>query len=231
MKLHLVRLPLHRAELIRFAFAQGIRQEDETFGYSLHAWLCALFGKEAPKPFRFFERRSEVLAYANRDAETLLDYARSFAPPLAWSVLDLPGVASKPMPEGWRQGQRLRVEVLACPVSRKDDGEKDVYLRALDRLGSSTPPRGEVYASWFIRQWRGAVHLESVQLLGMMARARLLRRMGNGPSRLRIVERPQVLFGADAVIVDSQRFAELLARGIGRHRAFGFGMVLLSPPR
>jgi CRISPR system Cascade subunit CasE len=46
-----------------------------------------------------------------------------------------------------------------------------------------------------------------------------------------VVERPQALFGAEAVVVDGERFADLLARGIGRHRAFGFGMVLVAPPR
>ena len=29
---------------------------------------------------------------------------------------------------------------------------------------------------------------------------------------------------------DPQAFATLLARGVGRHRAFGYGMLLLSPP-
>jgi CRISPR system Cascade subunit CasE len=30
-------------------------------------------------------------------------------------------------------------------------------------------------------------------------------------------------------VVDAERFAMLLGRGIGRFRAFGFGMLLLSP--
>ena len=32
-------------------------------------------------------------------------------------------------------------------------------------------------------------------------------------------------------ITDTQRFADLLTRGIGRHRAYGYGMLLLSPPK
>ncbi|MFG1332515.1 type I-E CRISPR-associated protein Cas6/Cse3/CasE [Xanthobacter autotrophicus] len=42
--------------------------------------------------------------------------------------------------------------------------------------------------------------------------------------------------GHSAVLVgtltvrDAQAFAALLARGVGRHRAFGYGMLLLSPP-
>lgn len=229
--LHLLRIPVDPPRLLRFAFEHGIREEDETLGYTLHAWLAALFGELAPKPFRYFERRREVLAYARADHASLLDHAQTFASPLAWQALDADGVASKPMPERWRAGQRLRLEVLTCPVSRKDDEEKDVYLRALDRLGEAAPTRAEVYRQWFAAQWHDTVRLESVELMGMSARSFLLRRDRRNGSRLRRVERPQALFGAEAVVHDAEAFAERLARGIGRHRAFGFGMVLLSPPR
>jgi CRISPR system Cascade subunit CasE len=211
--------------------AHGITQEDETLGYTLHAWLTALFGAHAPKPFRYFERRQELLAYAKEDAATLIAHAQAFATPQAWAALDADGVASKPMPASWRAGQRLRVEVLACPVSRQGDDEKDVYLRALDRSGQDTPARGEVYQAWFARQSASALQFERVELLGMTSRVRLLRRARNGTNRLRVVERPEALFAAEAVIADPERFQVLLARGIGRHRAFGFGMILLSPPR
>ena len=65
----------------------------------------------------------------------------------------------------------------------------------------------------------------------MSAQSRLLRPARNGKKQLKVVQRPQALFAAEAIVQDSQRFATLLARGIGRHRAFGFGMVLISPPR
>lgn len=229
--LHLIRIPVDAPRLLRFAAEHGIAQEDETLGYTLHAWFAALFGAAAPKPFRYFERRHEVLGYTMHPATELLERAQAFAPPLAWAALDLDGVASKPMPASWRQGQRLHLKVLVCPVSRKDGEEKDVYLRALDRMGEAAPPRAEVYRDWFLRQWEGAAQLQGVRLLGMGARSRLLRRDHSSDRRLRTVERPQALFAAEAVIADPARFAERLARGIGRHRAFGFGMVLLAPPR
>lgn len=229
--LYLLRIPVDPPRLLRFAAAHGITQEDETLGYTLHAWLAALLGTHAPKPFRYFKRRQEILAYATEDAETLIAYAQAFAKPEAWAALGADGVAGKPMPTAWRAGQRLRLEVLACPTSRVGDEEKDVYLRALDRLGDKAPARGEVYQAWFARQWGAAVQLADVELLGMRARVRLLRRARNGTNRLRIVERPEALFAADAVITDPERFQTLLARGIGRHRAFGYGMVLLAPPR
>lgn len=229
--LHLLRIPIDAPRLLRFASAHGIKQEDETLGYTLHAWFASLFGVKAPKPFRYIERRREVLGYSTTDAATLLAHSRAFAQPQAWAALDAEGVLSKAMPDTWQIGQRLRLEVLTCPVSRQGDEEKDIYLRALDRLGDEAPPRADVYRSWFVQQWSGAIQIDQLELLAMSARSRLLRRARNGINRLRIVERPQALFVADAVIVNTNRFSGLLSRGVGRHRAFGFGMVLLSPPR
>lgn len=229
--LYLLRIPVHVPRLLRFAADHGITYEDETLGYTLHSWLTAVFGPLAPKPFRYFERRHEVLGYTAADAATLLAHAQAFATPQAWAALDTDGVASKPMPHTWRTGQRLRLEVLTCPVSRQGEEEKDLYLRALDRLGDAAPPRAEVYRAWFMRQWEGAAQLDHTELLGLTARSRLVRRARNGGNRLRIVERPQALFSAEATIIDVGQFCALLARGIGRHRAFGFGMILLGPPR
>jgi len=94
--LHLLRIPIDAPRLLRFATEHGIKQEDETLGYTLHAWFAALFRDQAPKPFRYIERRSEVLAYASTDAATLLAQAQAFASPQAWAALDPEGVASKP---------------------------------------------------------------------------------------------------------------------------------------
>lgn len=229
--LHLVRIPIDAPRLLRFATDHGIRQEDETLGYTLHAWFAALFGELAPKPFRYFERAGEVLGYARVDATALISQAQSFASPLAWQALDPDRMASKPMPLRWRPGQRLRLEVLTCPISRKNGDEKDVYLRAIDRLGEAALSRSTVYRQWFAAQWAQVARLEVIELLGLSARRRLLRRDRRDGNRLRSIERPQALFAAEAVVLDGEAFAARLARGIGRHRAFGFGMVLLAPPR
>lgn len=229
--LHLIRLPLHLPRLLRFAFEHGIRQEDETLGYTLHAWLAALFGEAAPKPFRYFEARQEVLAYAREEASQLLARAEERGQLAALAALDASQVGSKPLLETWKAGQRLHIEVLTCPVSRRDDEEKDVFLRAVENLGEAAPPRAEVYRQWFLRQWKGVVTFESLHLLGMSARVRQLRRARNGSNRLKIVERPQAIFSGNVILREPERFAAFLSRGIGRHRAFGFGMVLLAPPQ
>jgi CRISPR system Cascade subunit CasE len=215
---------------MRFARdAYGLDGEDEGFGYALHVWLAAMFGVHAPKPFRFFDNDGELLGYTEADAEALLDHARAFAPPHAFAALAPEHLATKAMPAYWRDGQRLRIDVLACPVSRKDGNEKDVYLRALDRLGDQAPRRSEVYVEWFRRQWGDVVEFDDLELIGF-SRGQLLRRpMVNGHRKSRSIERPQASFRAIVRIADGEAFGTTLARGIGRHRAFGFGMVLLRP--
>ena len=230
--LHLIRIPVRAPKLLRFAREKGILQPDDTFGYTLHAWLSDLFGEEAPKPFRYFEQRQEVLGYATLSDRALREKAQREATPLAWKALDAEGLASKPMPSEWRPGLVLHAEVLVCPVSRVDDEEKDIFLRALDRLGSATPPRAKVYSQWFTQQWGNTVRVHYVQLQGLQARVRHLRRnRKGGGNRLQAVERPQALFTATIEVLDGEAFGRLLARGIGRHRAFGFGMILLGRAR
>lgn len=230
-ELHLVRIVLHPAKLAEFAHRQGLLSDrDDGQGYLLHALLSALFGSRAPKPFRWDESSSQLLGYCACSAVELKDHAQAFAQPQDWAVLVPESVESKPMPAAWRVGQRLQADVLACPVSRRDDGEKDVFLRAIERLGDDAPGRTEVYVQWFHRQWGEAVALEHTELLGH-SRVRLLRRGrrdGIG-RRARVIERPQALFRTVLSIQDAGAFSALLHRGIGRHRAFGYGMVLLKP--
>jgi CRISPR system Cascade subunit CasE len=231
INLHLVRMVLDAPRLMRFAGAQGLlRLDDDGHGYVLHAWLAAVFGPNGPKPFRWNESRNELLGYSVQPAVALEEFASAFAAPQDWAVLEQESLASKPMPTSWRVGQRLQLEVLACPVTRRDDGEKDVFLRAVDRLGDDVQPRADVYAEWFRRQCGASITFEHLELAGH-SRVRMVRRgwTPDGHRAARTVERPQALFRGVAVIENGLMFGTLLARGIGRHRAFGFGMVLLKP--
>jgi len=47
----------------------------------------------------------------------------------------------------------------------------------------------------------------------------------------RLVGGPDVVLAGQLRVTDPQAFAQLLAKGVGRHRAFGFGLLLLRPTR
>jgi hypothetical protein len=69
-------------------------------------------------------------------------------------------------------------------------------------------------------------HLDSFRL------TRVLRKAGSGDNGKRKTTNhagPDAVFKGQLQVGDATAFNRLLARGVGRHRAFGFGMLLLRP--
>lgn len=235
---HMIELQPDQKALIRFAQNQGFNKtRDEDMGYAAHAWLTALFGELAPKPFRLIQNGKgtlHLLGYSTSTRDVLAEAARTFAVPSALAVCELEDkFHAKPMPASWPAGRRLGFEVLLCPVTRRDQMEKDVFLRRCDALGEGqdAPAREEVYRNWLREQMDGAATVEdsrmsSFRLVSLLRRGRGRAGADRPAPRL---NHPQALFSGILRVTDGAAFQGLLVRGIGRHRAFGFGMVLLRP--
>jgi CRISPR system Cascade subunit CasE len=252
--LHMVQLHFDQRTLMRSASKQGLPKSSEDLGYLLHGQLAAVFGDLAPKPF--VARHSygaarprdgvEVLGYTHADEAALREQVDLFAEP-ADAEGALRSLAVKTLPTEWQAGRRLGFEVRVCPVVRKSkasshrtaDGklverqagkEVDAFLAACDQAGENEKVgRAEVYRDWLVQRLEGAAELESFDI-ARLRRQRLFRRKQGGKREARLLERPDALFRGVLTVDDGPAFARLLARGIGRHRAFGFGMLLLRPP-
>lgn len=222
--------------LIRFAETQGInRREDEDLGYVTHAWLNALFGEHAPKPFRLLQDRHNrkaprLLGFTQSSGAELAEHARAFASALAMQVCRLDReIPAKAMPNEWRAGRLLGFELLACPITRRGANEDDVYRRhrrACDVNGTTPNTRADLYRDWLIRQFGNSCRLEEYRLEAFRTQRMLRKSNARTPNAFLA---PRALFAGNLEIIDDQAFAALLARGVGRHRAFGFGMLLLRP--
>lgn len=240
--MYMIDLPLDSAALIRFAWRQGhpggCSRTDEDYGYAAHAWLAAALGAHTPRPFRLIETLGglRLLGYSAADIATLIQHARNFALPDALAVCDWSAAAGKEMPTRWTAGRRLGFEVRICPVIR-GERERDVYLVEVDqaRTGCREPAsRADIYAGWLQAQLQlgGAAQpvAETANLIGFR-RVRTMRQSRAGKdARHQGVERPDALMTGELLVGNPDAFAKLLARGIGRHRAFGFGMLMLRPP-
>ncbi|BBL76214.1 type I-E CRISPR-associated protein Cas6/Cse3/CasE [Methylomagnum ishizawai] len=235
-RLYMLNLDLDTEALIRFAQDQGLNHgHDEDLGYAAHAWLAACFGELAPKPFRLLNHHGphlRLLAYSEHDSQTLLD--RAAAAPEARKALHPTGPVHAALAGNWRVGDRLDFELLACPVTRRDQSEKDVYLRRLENPPQGQPPpeRGAVYRDWLAAQLAGAADLESFRLEGFHLVRILRRTQATATAKTRTapaITRPRALCRGGLRIADPELFQSLLKRGIGRHRAFGYGMLLLRP--
>lgn len=252
MTLHLVHIPVASRALA--AFAVGRRLSDDDFGYALHAALLARFGDAAPRPFRYLpdhESGPHLLGYvADRAA---FDDAAALPP----VDVDVQAVFDgeprcRAMPDSWRAGARYDFEVRVRPVVRfgksvraarteraggwlASAGEVDANHAARERVAREggdpdTVDRTAVYIDWLAKRLADAATLDHADLRHFR-RTRTLRNTHRSEGRrTHRVEGPDALIGGTLTITDPAAFAALLAKGIGRHSGFGYGMLLLAPP-
>lgn len=237
--MHMIELSLRPEHLVRHAQTQGHnRGHDEDFGYAIHGWLKDALGEFSPRTFRPMEQRNgafRLLGYSKGDADAIRKHVQLFASPQAAAVCDWERVASKPIGGiSWQRGQKLGYEVRVCPVVRGKQGERDAFLAQLPNGGAPTvKDRASVYRDWLSSRLYGAASLEADAFNLKAFRLASTWRQGGpigarGRTGCRLV-RPDALLIGQLRVQEPEAFRALLHRGIGRHRAFGFGMLLLRP--
>lgn len=240
--LYMVQAELDRARLFEFARTRALPLRDVDLGYLIHCALRGAFADHAPHPFSFDDRHREllVLGYTKEPAEVLLEHGRAFAKPLEWSICRPGGLMTKPMPASFATGARLGFATRICPVVRKaaqgdkhrKGAEVDAFLDRCWKEGESSPVNREsVYREWLEHRIEngGGAKVVSATMIGFR-RERVTRSTHTNGPRHRQCERPDVHFRGTLEVSDPDSFQDILRRGIGRHRAFGFGMLLLRPP-
>ena len=207
--------------------------------HAMHCLLVESFGNDlAPKPFRVMTprggSRGVLYGYGTVEAEELREASAIYACPLQAAIIPPGRIESKTMPTGWQSDRKLGFEVRVRPVVRptrnaasRAGKEYDAFQMEADRYEKGGMPRSreQVYREWLARQFeaRGGASLKSATLQSFQ-RTRAVRRRHTRHS-----EGPDALMRGSLVITDGDAFANLLAQGVGRHRAYGYGMLLLRP--
>ena len=225
--------------------------------HAMHCLLTECFGDLAPKPFRLMVTRGAstgcLYGYGIADAGALRETAAVCADPLQSRILPASGMDSKQMPSRFQAGRHLGFEVRTRPIVRlerdtsriptdvhrtfREGGlrpgkECDAFLYEAIRhteKGGMTRTREQVYAEWlsarFEKKGGATLELDSVKLVSFQ-RTRAHRKL-----RARHTEAPDAVMRGVLTVTDPEAFASTLAQGIGRHRSYGFGMLLLRPAR
>lgn len=241
--LHLVKVPLRSDKFMAVARRRGLPLRDVDDGYLCHCILRELWQGRAPTPFvvRGQGRTMDVWGYSTADAAALIDHARAFGDPsLLAAIGDIELVVSKPMPR-FEAGRQLGFLLRACPVVRlardtnghRAGAEIDAFLARCFALGrEAVVAREDVYRDWLTAKLDQpaitGVTLESARVAAI-SRERLVRRTQGDKRQANRLERPDVRFEGNMIVVDGGRLNTWLAHGVGRHRAFGFGALILVP--
>lgn len=238
--LNLLRLRPDPQHLSAWAARYRLLGDQGDLGYALHGLLSAAFGDAAPQPFRYFGAEQGLLAYTA--VPELLRERAALANADVAQVLGLvPGKtlaesSLRPFPESWPPGHLLAFEIRVRPVVRRgtDGAERDAFLAAVEKAPGNRVDREAVYCDWLREQLsrHGGATIETVtvvawRLLDVMRQSQ--RQAGDDRRRKHNVHGPEVLLSGHLRVADPHAFGLLLRRGIGRHRAFGFGMLLLRP--
>lgn len=233
----MIRADVNVSELHRWMGGRRLQDTD----YAMHCLLAESFGTElAPKPFRLLLPRGggwgTLYGYASGGAGSLRQASGMFACPLQSRIIPADSLDDKPMPSEWRLGRQLGFEVRVRPVVRRSRNaawrpgkECDAFLLEAKRHARGEMPYGReaVYIDWLARQFerhRGArLDPERTRMVAFQ-RSRAVRKPG-----ARLTEGPDAVMRGVLTITDPGAFSNLLARGVGRHRAYGYGMLLLRP--
>ncbi len=256
MSTYLVHAPINIRAFCRWAGERGLMKRGSfDRGFALHVLLSGMFGKGVLQPLRLFASarnpKGSLYAYAASDADGLRHVADAVATPDCLEVLRPDRMRTKLMPVLFSSGQRLGFDVHVRPVRRllsdladaqsgrvlKKGAEVDSYRLQLLRsspggwakqgrsrpLSDSRERRCDAYVAWLAERLATAAAIEACRLAGFR-RSRLVRGNGVGP------EGPDATLHGVLTVKNPEVFARVLRRGVGRHKAYGYGMLLLRPP-
>ena len=251
---HLIYAPIDMRKFNRWAGNRKlVRYGSFDAGYALHILLSAMFGKSVLQPFRLFSserrRNATLYGYANADKAELRRRAGETATPDCLDVVNPSEMRSKRMPPIFERGRRLGFDLRLRPVRRLHhelaDGQRsqpmpkgtevDAFQLEMIRrfplepadsdavAARSAVTRELVYGKWLSERFNGAATVEECRLVSFK-RTRAVRGNGRGP------EGPDTILHGTLTVSNQEKFGEILRNGIGRHRAYGYGMLLLRPP-
>lgn len=214
---NLIQIPLSAREFGRWMGQRGLQDLDT----GLHTFVTGLFGRSVLQPYRYFESRGEdaalIYGYAISTAEELNDMVAITATPGMEDVLT-GEIRSKVMPRLSR-GQRIGFDLRTIPTRRRDGRERDAHAIDLDMERGRT--REESYHAWLAERLAGCAEIEQSRV----SRFEKMRTRRKGTK----ITVPSINMQGTVSVTDPEAFSALLLAGIGRHKAYGYGQMLLRP--
>ena len=225
-------------------------------GYQLHAYLTAAVGV-TPRPFSdegSHNGMTTVLAYATsiptaQDPAWPVTIDHKLVPASALAVgttlgfqvrcmpmlrTRTPRTAASPADSSWQAltavaGGAPAIDAAGVSTERRSR-EVDAYTHAQD--AGDARSREDVYQAWLAVQVQphgltlGACALHQFQVTALLRRTQLA---AGAPRSGRRIMRPDAVITGRLQVTDTTACRAFLARGVGRHLAFGFGMLKLRP--
>lgn len=249
--MHMIRLGIktktlfntpHCIEIVQKMRERGIPPD---LGYLVHARITSLFEGDSPRVFSFDERSiheseyTTVLGYTKKPADDLSADAQRFSDPIGWDTVDWSQFASKPLRLGFQRGQVFGFKVRVCPVvfDTMSGKEIDAFDVAKRRANGRYVNRSAVYQTWVTDRLSWCNGQRSVRVMGLrleQSRSTVFFRQAvrdeSGERRPLFFRHPDATLVGTLEVMNAELFQQTFMLGVGRQKAFGFGMLLLRRP-
>ena len=231
--IYLMKADLNLPNMARWAAEERHSDPDKT----AHCLLMESFGPEAaPRPFVITVREGNgqpqgtLLTYTYRTAAELQQSADSHQRLAHAAVLDPDTIRTVRTPSEWGEGQTLEFEIRVRPVKRsssrqggRNGHEQDFFLAS-----PADSNRAETYCQWMAATMsrQGALSADPENMtVKRMALSRVRRQNASGWHTA-----PDVTITGTAKVINPKLMEQAIAKGLGRHKGFGYGMLLLRRP-
>lgn len=236
MALAMIRMPVD-VRALRI-YASMTRTGDDDGCYALHHAMRKRWGDSAPQPFHAVLSGPEPHVVGYMEDSSSLKVV-SDDPHLRAVFPD--GTESRAIALPERAGDTYSFRVRTRPLIRygkriADMIEQQTGRRPFPEMCAVQATRlrtgGDVDAAQVCRDWlakrlEGAASLATFSLLDYVAQPVL--RSTHGPAGPKTFPGSTAVMTGTLVVEDPASFAALLAKGVGRHAAFGYGLMLIAP--
>ena len=172
-------------------------------------------------------RQATIVGYSKEAPEAINRRLTMALPSAKEAISEVMGYA---LP-GLSKGDRLRFAVRLCPTIRSTRrGETDAFLIAADEAGDGpTVIRDDVYAD-YLRQRLNGADIDYVRMTGFRLN-KMIRKTTKSGTGFTNRTFPEARLEGELTVTDPESLQDILGKGLGRQRGFGFGMVQLEPAR
>ena len=237
MKIFLVELYFNIKDLFLLARKRNLPLFKIDNNYLIHQVLLELFGDNQLKLFSVIEISNKfirVLSYSKINHIELQKQAQLYANPFIYNICNWSLIKSKQMPQEWKVNQKLSFEVKIIPIKRLSvplgnfhkNTEIDVFL--YEKIKNRKENRESVYIDWATKliNSKYIVDVKSLKIISL-SQTQMIRRNHQKDRKSKVLSRTAITFNGVMSVFEPNLFNRILLNGIGRHKSFGFGMILL----
>ena len=225
LQLHLMQAHIHLPSLNAWMGERGL----EDTGHALHCLLTETLGAVAPSHFRLMTRHhsdnATLYGYCRHDADELRRQHQAFASPAQDRAMPATAIQTKVMPTEWPDATDIAFELRCRPLRQHHTKELDAYRWLKEKQPDSDVSRVDAYVGWLEEQFerRGTAVMKHASI-EQYQESQTWTSPDHATPFL-----PETVMRGVITITDGKNFTKTLATGLGRHRAYGFGMLLIKP--